>query len=149
MQDNKLARAAAEHYLRQCAERFGLTWSRVTMAANLQPVPAPRMTARDRWKKRDCVTRYLDFKTALRTIAAQQDLRALPEVLNVLFVMPTPAKASKKDVARRLYTYHKQRPDRDNMLKAVQDAFDGDDSHCADGRTTKIWGLYPMVIFYE
>lgn len=141
-------REYAIHCLTECA-KFGITYNKIILAVNLPPVPAPRMTAADKWKKRPCVLRYFQFKTALRQAAKQQGIMNLPCVLNVVFVMPLPKKISKAEVLKRKYQYHQQTPDRDNLLKSVQDAFLGDDSHCADGRSTKIWGDYPMIILYE
>jgi len=146
---NKNAIEYAKGIIDMVADKLQLWEVEVTMAAFLQPTPAPRMTQADRWKKRPCVVRYLDFKTALRRAAASMGIATLPEVLNVIFVIPCPKSISKAERARRLYNYHKQKPDRDNMLKAVQDAFDGDDSHCADGRTIKLWGEKAAVIFYK
>jgi Holliday junction resolvase RusA-like endonuclease len=41
---------------------------------------------------------------------------------------------------------HQGRPDRDNLLKAFQDAFDGDDGFVWDGRTTKVWGRIGHIV---
>lgn len=41
---------------------------------------------------------------------------------------------------------HEQKPDRDNLEKALLDSVYGEDQHVWDGRTTKLWGQQGMII---
>ena len=44
---------------------------------------------------------------------------------------------------------HQQRPDKDNLEKAILDAIFKQDSHIWDGRTSKIWGNTGSIIIKE
>lgn len=64
--------------------------------------------------------------------------------MDLIFAFPIRkswTKAKKKEALRR--RYHTIKPDRDNLMKTVQDALNGlaykDDSQVADGSTIKIW----------
>lgn len=107
------------------------------IVAEVVPMGAPRMTQRDRWKKRPCVLRYHAFKDALRA-----QVGPVPDGVNSLSwiaYMPIPKswpKWKKKDMAGKL---HDQKPDRDNIDKAILDALFKDDRKVATGRLTKRW----------
>ena len=88
------------------------------MLYNITPVPKPRMTQRDRWKKRDCVLRYHAFKDRCR--AYNVDVQ--DSGCHVIFHMPMPKSWSKKKRAKMNGQPHKQKPDVDNLLKALLDA---------------------------
>ena len=99
------------------------------------PVPKPRMTQRDKWQKRPAVMRYRAFCDDLRARNC-----TFPESgSHVIFHMPMPASWSKKKRAEMLGQPHRQKPDVDNLTKAVLDAVLKDDSGVWDMRTTKIW----------
>lgn len=99
------------------------------------PVPKPRQTQSDRWKQRPAVMRYRAFCDDLRARKC-----TFPESgSHVIFHMPMPASWSKKKRAEMLGQPHRQKPDVDNLTKAVLDAVLKDDSGVWDMRTTKIW----------
>lgn len=99
------------------------------------PVPKPRMTQRDKWQKRPAVMRYRAFCDDLRARKC-----TFPESgSHVIFHMPMPASWSKKKRTEMLGQPHRQKPDVDNLTKAVLDAVLKDDSGVWDMRTTKIW----------
>ena len=99
------------------------------------PVPKPRMTQRDKWQKRPAVMRYRAFCDDLRAHKC-----TLPESgSHVIFHMPMPKSWSKKKRAEMLGQPHRQKPDVDNLTKAILDAVLKDDSGVWDMRTTKIW----------
>ena len=100
------------------------------------PVPKPRMTRSDKWKKRDCVLRYRAFCDEVRLRGVE-----LPESgSHVIFVLPMPKSWSKKK--REIYNgqAHQQKPDKDNLEKALLDALFSDDCHIWDSRVSKVWG---------
>lgn len=105
----------------------------------IDPIPAPRMTQSDKWKKRKCVIEYFGYKRAIYVESLINGYKLGP-ILNICFVIPMPPSWSKKKRAEMLAMPHQQKPDRDNLLKAFQDAFSQDDSHVWDGRTIKLWG---------
>ena len=55
------------------------------------PVPKPRITKSDRWKKRKCVTAYWQFKDDVRL-----HIQSLPEAFKVIFYIEMPASWSEK-----------------------------------------------------
>lgn len=124
----------------------------------IPPSSAPRMTQRDgmyldpnhpdpKKRQRVCVTKYFDFKNSFKSECSRLNVK-LTEVLNICFIVPMPESWSKSKRDRMRYEPHKQRPDRDNYLKAYQDAFGADDGYVYDGRTLKIWGeTGGMIIF--
>lgn len=112
---------------------------------NVTPCPAPRMTRADAWKQRPCVLRYRAYRDQVRLEARRLGF-TLPAVLHITFVLPMPASWSAKKRTKLNGTPHQQKPDRDNLLKAFQDSFDGDDGFVWDGRTTKRWGETGKII---
>lgn len=130
----------------------------VLYSFDIDPVSAPRMTQSDKWKldpnhndhlkrQRKPVEKYFKFKKELLSLCALNGYN-LTERLNILFVVPMPDSWSKKKRLEMINKPHKQRPDRDNYLKAFQDAFSGDDGHVWDGRTIKVWGNKGRIIIF-
>lgn len=58
----------------------------------------------------------------------------------MVFVMPMPKSWSKKKRLLMNGKPHQQKPDLDNMIKAVQDALCDEDKFVYDVHATKIWG---------
>lgn len=83
------------------------------------PVSKPRMTRSDKWKKRKCVLEYRDFCDQLRLEVGKW---GDPEIIGVNFFIPTPKSWSKKKTLSHCGLPHRQKPDIDNLLKAVFDA---------------------------
>ena len=63
----------------------------------------------------------------------------------ITFVLPMPPSWSKKKKALMDGAFHKQTPDLDNLLKALQDAVLKDDSHIASLKIRKIWGYAGQI----
>lgn len=114
-----------------------------TKAYPIKPVPKPRMTIRDRrGDKRPCVARYHAFKDACRLLGVNLPLSGY----HVVFVMPMPKSWSKSKREAFYLTPHQQRPDKDNLEKALLDAVYGEDCKVWDGRVSKIWGINGEII---
>lgn len=93
------------------------------------------MTKSDKWKKRDCVQRYWQFKDECRVSDVQ-----LPACgARITFHMPMPKSWSRKKKANMHGKPHQQKPDLDNLLKAVGDALFDDDSCIWDISAKKVW----------
>lgn len=134
--------------------RYGI---KVKQILDVTPIPAPRMTRSDKWKtnpthsdprkrQRKSVNRYFAFRNA---IDVYRNLGlTLNQELNICFVLPMPKSYSKKKRAELYGQYHELTPDRDNLLKAYQDAFSDNDGFVADGRTIKIWGNVGYIILF-
>lgn len=112
---------------------------------NITPLGKPRMTRADKWKKRPEVLRYRAFCDEVRLNNV-----SLPESgYHVIFVLPMPPSWSKKKRSLMDGKPHLQKPDKDNLEKALLDAIFGEDSHIWDGRVTKIWGETGKMIIRE
>tara|TARA_R110000737_G_scaffold340469_2_gene363394 strand:- start:1861 stop:2211 length:351 start_codon:yes stop_codon:yes gene_type:complete len=106
------------------------------MIYNIKPCPKPRMTQSDRWKKRPPVLRYWAFCDEVRLMGL-----VLPESgSSVIFTMPMPKSWPKKKRASMLGEYHQQKPDLDNLFKALGDAVYKDDSKICSVTMSKVWG---------
>ena len=102
----------------------------------ITPVPKPRMTQSDRWAKRAPVLRYFAFKDEVRL-----NKISLPECgYHVTFILPMPDSWSKKKKEEMNGKPHQQKPDKDNLEKALLDAIFEDDCRIWDGRVSKVWG---------
>lgn len=99
------------------------------------PTAKPRMTQRDRWKKRPSVLKYFAFKDECRARNVQ-----LPEVgIRVIYGVPMPKSWSKKKKEEMDWKPHQQTPDLDNLNKALCDAVLDDDSRIWNMWGSKIW----------
>lgn len=124
----------------------------------IDPVPAPRMTDSDRWKKQNsknpkyeqrlCVTRYFSYKTSIQFLCKKYRYQ-LGEKLNIVFYIEMPKSWSEKKRKEYDQTFHKQRPDLDNLCKGFCDSFGSDDSFVCSIHAEKRWGRNGKIIIYE
>ena len=102
----------------------------------IEPMGKPRMTQADKWKVRPEVARYRAFKDECRLRNV-----CLPEAgATVTFTLPMPQSWSKKKRLAMDGQPHQQKPDVDNLAKALLDAVFPDDSCVWDIRCRKVWG---------
>ncbi|ENG6107614.1 RusA family crossover junction endodeoxyribonuclease [Serratia liquefaciens] len=112
---------------------------------NIVPIPKPRQTQRDRWAQRPPVLRYRAFCDEVRLHRI-----SLPESgYHVTFVLPMPPSWSKKKRTEMAGKPHQQKPDADNLLKALMDAIYSEDCAVWDVRVTKRWGNAGEIIIKE
>lgn len=102
----------------------------------IDPLAKPRMTRADKWAKRPCVLRYRAYKDELRL----KGLPALTGELKIKFVLPMPKSWPKWQHVEMAGRPHQQKPDIDNLVKAIMDAGGLDDSHVWSLSATKVWG---------
>lgn len=102
----------------------------------IEPCPKPRMTRRDKWQKRNCVLRYRAFCDHARLLR----ISVPPAGGCITFVLPMPKSWSQKKKDAHNGQPHMQKPDVDNLLKALLDAMFTDDKHINDVRVKKVWG---------
>jgi len=105
---------------------------------HIAPLGKPRMTRRDKWKKRPCVMRYREFADKLRTYFVGIDLTDV-HALSWIAYFPLPVSWSKKRKAAMRGQRHYSKPDRDNVDKAILDALFDQDSGVSHGTLTKLW----------
>ena len=103
----------------------------------INPCPKPRQTRSDKWNKRECVMRYRAFADQCRLLG----VKVPEESGHIIFHMPIPKSWSKKKKADMDMKHHKQKPDIDNLAKALMDAVYDDDSCVSDLRITKKWAM--------
>jgi len=112
---------------------------------NITPMGKPRMTRADKWKKRPEVLRYRAFCDHVRLLGVE-----LPEAgAHITFILPMPPSWSKKKRQEMAGKPHQQKPDKDNLEKALMDAIYADDAHIWDSRVTKRWGEVGQIIIGE
>lgn len=118
----------------------------IKLTIKVSPMGAPRMTQRDTWKKRPVVLKYRKFKDAMRAaIAADSwttlvlDLLGSANSLSWTAYFPIPPSYSKKKAAALAGQPHRQKPDRDNVDKAIMDALFKEDCGIAFGTLAKLW----------
>lgn len=99
------------------------------------------MTQRDRWKKRPAVERYHAFCDELRV----QWQRPLPNEIELIFYLPMPPSWSKKKRREFVVSPHQQKPDIDNLAKAVMDALCKDDARIYKLTASKFWSDRPGI----
>lgn len=115
------------------------------MLIEIVPVPKPRMTQRDRWMIRPAVGRYRAFCDELR----QKYGETPPAALRLTFYLPMPKSWSKIRSQRTDGTPHTQRPDVDNLIKAVLDALCEDDSYIYAVDARKYWSHKAAIMIDE
>lgn len=102
------------------------------------PVGKPRMTQRDTWQKRPAVMRYRAFCDALRA-GAGGHFPPGPDAIVVRAFLPMPDSWSYKKKAEKRGKGHRQKPDSDNILKAVCDGLLKEDSCLWSKHVQKYW----------
>lgn len=101
------------------------------------PLGKPRMTQRDKWAKRPAVIRYRDYCDAVR--------KHWPEIpfpaagASLAFHLPMPKSWSKKKRMEMIGKGHQQKPDIDNLVKALLDALHIEDKHIYHLADTGKW----------
>lgn len=94
------------------------------------------MTRSDKWKERPIVMRYRAFADELRLLWGVSNV---PDRISLTFFIPMPYSwSAKKKEEMRLMPHH-QKPDIDNLVKAVLDAMCEDDSYIYAIRAEKYW----------
>lgn len=107
------------------------------------PYPKPRMTRSDKWKKRDCVLRYRAFCDECRL----RGVDIPPAGASIHFILPMPSSWSQKKRESMNGKPHQQKPDIDNLVKALADACHQDDSHIWHyAGLKKTWGQTGQII---
>lgn len=138
-----------------CIEYFGKLPKYVF---NMPPFTAPRMSRSDRWKtdpnhpdpkkrQRICATRYWSAKNEFKVLCRLFGYELQP-TLNIAFFIEMPESWSEKRKLEMNHKPHQQKPDFDNLTKAVNDSFDIDDSFVFGGTIYKFWSDKPMIVIF-
>lgn len=113
----------------------------IVFTSHVNPIGKPRMTQRDRWKRRPCVLIYHEFKDKLRADAESAGLTSEVKAKGLSWnaYIPMPKSWSIKKKAEMHYALHQSRPDRDNIDKAILDTLFKEDRCIAYGTIRKYW----------
>lgn len=95
----------------------------------ISPVAKPRQTRSDKWKQRPAVMAYRAFADKLRALAKRKKLTLPADGMDIYFYLPMPDSWSAKKKLKMNHTPHQQKPDLDNLVKALFDALCEDDCH--------------------
>ena len=106
----------------------------------ITPMPAPRQVKSDRWKPREMVVAYRQFRDECLSFGMQ-----LPDEPRLLFAMPMPASWSDAKKRRMEGQPHQVKPDLDNLIKAVLDAVEKRDQKIASLQAWKVYSRNPGV----
>lgn len=110
---------------------------------DFKTVPKPRQTRSDVWKQRPCVMNYRAFADELRLRFGKVPEGVEHIDLSIFIKMPETWSQKKKNEHKgRL---HRQKPDIDNLLKAVMDALFINDAGIARIAAVKIWAPYDKI----
>ncbi len=101
----------------------------------ITPCPKPRMTQRDKWKKRPAVMRYRAFKDKCRAHGVK-----LPQPCEVIFSIPMPKSWSETKRSKMVGKPHQAKPDLDNLIKGLWDATVRNDERLWSVHAEKRWG---------
>jgi Holliday junction resolvase RusA-like endonuclease len=99
----------------------------------------PRMTKRDRWAKRKCVVNYFAWANNMRLLAPMDKLPVFPKIIDIIAWMPMPKSWSRKKRELKDAMLHDEKPDWDNIGKAVCDVLFGEDKFIGCGSVRKYW----------
>ncbi len=105
------------------------------------------MTQSDKFNKRPCVIRYRAFADELRLRCNLQGIE-ITTCLNAIFTLPMPKSWSNKKKAGMNGKPHQQKPDIDNICKALLDPLLKDDSGVHQLIVSKIWGNEVSIEFF-
>lgn len=114
---------------------------------NITPIPKPRMTRADSWKKRPVVLSYWAYKDEINLWANKTKICISTE-LNVTFILPMPKSWSCKKKMNMNGKPHTQKPDWDNLAKGLQDCLLKNDSGVHRAIINKVWGYEGKIIFH-
>lgn len=114
-----------------------------TYEIDIDPCPKPRMTQRDKWMRRSCVQRYYDFCDNFRE---KFPFSEFPNEIIVDFYLKMPNSWSKKKKKSMIDQPHQQKPDIDNLCKAVFDALKIDDAHIWKIQASKRWSDRGLIV---
>lgn len=114
----------------------------------INPIPKPRMTRADTWKKRPCVLRYWAYKDELRVLLEENNI-SVNDNIWIEFHVGMPKSWSKKRKMQMNTQPHQSRPDVDNLLKGFMDAIFEEDCHIHTVYAKKFWSLEPSIVILD
>ncbi len=138
-------RAHIEKMLSKLGAKLLWTW-------NIDPLGKPRMTRRDRWKKRPVVERFYAFRDQLVLTTPPNVMERLKDSEKlfawvVFHKMPKSYSGNKRQ--KLMGMAMRQKPDVDNVVKAILDSLLTEDKEVHFLWTTQLWSTEGKILVYE
>lgn len=105
----------------------------------IEPIGKPRQTQRDKWQPSEAVQRYRNWAAEARLRLPLQCLEADPLRVSIRAFFALPNSWSKKKKAELIAMPHRQKPDGDNVMKALVDCYWKNDERIASWSIEKFW----------
>lgn len=112
---------------------------------SINPIGKPRMTQRDKWNPTDATLRYRAYKDELNWLFKDE----MPPALSVVFFITMPQSWSEKKKAAMDCKPHQQKPDIDNLVKALLDSLCSDDAYVHEIHARKFWSRSGSISLLE
>ena len=126
-----------------CALKSAAAANKKRIEYDITPVAKPRMTQRDKWKKRPSVEAYHEYCDKVRRLGLIFPLSGAA----VTFIMPMPPSWPEKKKLNLVGKAHQLKPDVDNLLKGLMDAVFEEDCQVWNlAGLTKLWGRDGRII---
>ncbi len=102
----------------------------------IKPIPKPRMTRADKWRKRPATQRYWDFVGEI-----QRSGMKIPDRVSLIFHIKMPISWNETKKSNMAGKPHQTfgRNDLDNLVKSILDAVHKDDGHVWEIHAQKVW----------
>lgn len=107
---------------------------------DVDPISAPRQTRRDIWRPSPHVIRYRAFRDKVQA-QLRARINAFPCSVDLTFVIKMPKSWSARKQAEMLGRPHQQKPDIDNLVKALLDSAMSEDQEVWNIAARKLWGV--------
>ena len=137
---NPIARASAQQQIEQWQAPQAQVRQNIYVF-NITPMGKPRMSRGDQnpKKQRPVVARYWAFKKELLTAVMQQKFHLPKYGYHIICFIPMPKSWNQAKKDSFMLMPHQQKPDKDNIEKAILDALFEDDKKVWHGTVSKFW----------
>jgi len=139
-------------------EKYEIDYDKRFYLFDVVPLGAVRMSQSDKWKtnpnhldpkkrQRAVVTEYFNYKNKVKAQAIEMNFE-LPQVLDIVFLIPMPFTWSEKKKVRNNKTKVLKRPDIDNLVKAFMDALSVEDGYVWKIQAEKRYAYNGSILVY-
>lgn len=140
-------------------KKYSLDKRRKFYAFDVVPLGKPRMTQSDKWKtnpehpdpdkrKREVVHNYHLWQNRIRMQAEKMNFN-IGKSLEAVFFIPMPESWSKSKKEKLLGMPCEEKPDTDNIIKAICDTFSKEDKSMWWIKCEKRWAYYGSIIIFQ
>jgi len=141
------------------SSKYVLNKKRRFYVFDVVPMGKPRMTQSDKWKtnpehpdpkkrKRDVIHKYHLWQNEIRSQAEKMGFK-IGKTLDAVFFVPMPESWKKGKKERMLGMPCEEKPDVDNIVKALADTFSKEDKSLWWFKAEKRWAYYGSIIIFQ